>query len=425
MSTPSLQDASAPEPVWTSPRGGFLFFLGFAAIGVAMANLVPAVLTLSFKARLIDPERATTILSIAVGVSALVSIIAFPVLGRLSDRTTSRLGRRTPYLLAAAALVAVGAVAMQAASSTLGLTVAGVITAVGFSSGTVACISVIPDQFPPDRRGPASAVVGLSIPLGAVIGLFIAQLVSPNLAAMILLPAAVAVVGCLAFAVALADPRLSAAERPAFGWRDLLGTFWVNPMRAPDYGWAWLSRLLIFLGVAAVQAYQPFYLTDVLGFERTEVAGAVFLSTLVLTAAALAFAPLASKLSDRIGRRKPFVIAAAAVFSTGLALTVLADSYGAFLVAIGVVGIGQGVYFAVDLALVTEVLPDPANPAKDLGLMNIANTLPGSLVPAIAPAILTIGASAAAPQNYAALFTFGAIAGLVGAALIVPIRKVR
>ncbi len=109
----------------------------------------------------------------------------------------------------------------------------------------------------------------------------------------------------------------------------------------------------------------------------------------------------------------------------GLALASFADSFPAFLVAIGIVGLGQGVYMAVDIALVTQVLPDPANPAKDLGIMNLASTLPATLVPALAPVVLAIGATATSPQNFTALFLFGAIAALVGAVCILPIRGVR
>ncbi|WP_116100943.1 MFS transporter [Amycolatopsis thermalba] len=426
MSTSSLPGTTTTTPrTWTNPGRSFLFFLGFAAIGAAMAQLVPAVLTLSLKATLIDPVGATTTVSIVTGVSALCALVAFPAFGRLSDRTTGRLGRRRPYLLLAAALFALGALGMLAGTSTLTLTLAGIVTAIGLTSATVVITAVIPDQFAPDRRGPASAVVGLSLPVGVVIGLFVAQLVSPNLPAMILLPAAIAVAGCVLFAVVLKDPRLHKADRPAFGWRDLLGTFWLNPVRHANFSWAWLSRFLLFLGVAAVQAYQAFYLMVVLHFPPAEVAGAVFLSTLVLTAAALIFAPVAAKASDRLGRRKPFVIASAAIFAAGLVLAAVADSFPFFLAAIAVVGLGQGVYFAVDIALVTEVLPDPANPAKDLGLMNIANNLPGSVVPAVAPAVLSIGATAAMPQNFPALFLLGAAAAAVGAVLILPIRGVR
>ena len=54
-------------------------------------------------------------------------------------------------------------------------------------------------------------------------------------------------------------------------------------------------------------------------------------------------------------------------------------------------GLGFGLYMAVDLALVADVLPDTDSAAKDLGVMNIAGALPVSIAPAIAPAILAIG----------------------------------
>ncbi|MEV6493036.1 MFS transporter [Actinoplanes sp. NPDC051633] len=414
-----------PASAWPNPRNGFLFFLGFAAIGAGMASLVPAVLTLSLKAAQIDAANATTVLSVTVGVGSVFSLIAFPALGRLSDRTTGRFGRRRPFLLLGALLFILGAIGIIAAQNTFTLTLANIVTAVGYSSAAVAFTAAIPDQLAPDRRGPASAIVGLSLPVGAVTGLFIAQLVSPNLTLMVLIPAVIAAAGAALFAVKLGDRKLAAAERPHFGWTQFLTTFWVSPRKSPNYAWAWFSRLLLFLGVAAIQAYQAFYLIMVLHFTPDEVAQAVFLSTLVLTAAALIFASIAGKVSDRIGRRKPFVITAAVIFAVGLALASFAGSFPAFLVAIGVVGVGQGVYMAVDIALVTQVLPDPDNPAKDLGIMNLASTLPGTIVPTVAPAVLAIGASAANPQNFTALFLFGAIAGLLGAVLIVPIRKVR
>ena len=415
----------APPGGWRNPRGGYLFFLGFAAIGANMAILVAAVLTLSLKATAIDAANATTVLSIAVGVSGLFALIGYPVFGRISDRTASRLGRRRPFLIVGAILIALGAVFTLLAPNTFLLTVAHTVTTLGGTATIVAATSTIPDQFGPNRRGPAAALVGLGAPLGALLGLFIAQLVAPNLALMILLPAALAVIGVALFAVKLKDYQLTASDRPRFELGDFFSTFWVNPIKNANFAWAWWSRFLIFFGVAAVNAYQAFYLIIVMHISPADVAAKIFLATLILTGISLVFAPLAAKISDRIGRRKPFVIVSAAIFAVGLGIVATADTYGQFLVAIAVIGLGQGVYFAVDLALVTQVLPNPATAAKDLGIMNLANNLPLSIVPAIAPALLAIGASATSPQNFSALFLAGAIAGLIGAALIVPIRRVR
>ncbi|RFA08221.1 hypothetical protein B7R54_02525 [Subtercola boreus] len=423
--SPGLYTQSVPVGGWANPRGGFLFFLGFAAIGTAMALLVPAVLTISLKATIIDPANAGTIVSIAVAVGALFSLVALPLFGRISDRITSRSGRRRPLLVLGAVLIAIGAVITFASSTTAVLTVGSVFTQVGFAAATVAVTSVIPDQFEPAKRGPASSIVGVSLPVGAVIGLFIAQLFSPTLSLMILVPAAVGVVGILLFAVVLHDQPFPRDRRPAFTAVSFFSTFWVNPAKSPAFAWAWWSRCLLFFGVAAVQAYQALYLIFVLHFSPQDVAGAVFLSTLVLTIAALIFAAIAGKVSDRIGRRKPFVMASSILFAIGLLIAANANSFPGFLLAIGIVGVGQGIYFAVDLALVTQVLPDPDNPAKDMGVIALANTLPSSIVPAIAPAILAIGATAALTENYAALFIAGAIAAVIGAVLVLPIRGVK
>ena len=416
---------AAAGPGTAGPPRGLLVALAAGAVTAPLANLVPAVLTLPLAAARIDPAGATTLLSLVVAIGSICSLIAFPVMGRLSDRTTSRLGRRRPYLLGGAVLTAAGGVVTALAAAPAALVGGYVLTSIGFSATFVACTSVIPDQIPAGRRGPASAIVGLALPVGVLIGLFVAQLVSPNLAAMILLPAAIGALGALVLAAAMTDRPSTAAQRPAFDLRAFLGTFYVSPRRAPNFAWAWWSRLLIFIGVAAIQAYQAFFLIAVLGFTPENVAGAVFLTTLVLTGPSVLVAPIAARVSDRIGRRKPFVIVAALIFTVGLALAAAAHSFAAFVVAMAVLGIGQGIYLAVDIALVTHVLPDAANPAKDLGIMNLANTLPLSIIPAVAPAILLIGASVAHPQNFPALFGFGAVAGLVGALLIVPIRGSR
>ncbi|MFF3505497.1 MFS transporter [Streptomyces sp. NPDC003247] len=417
--------ATGSAQTWPPLPRGFLVLLAVAVAAVNGTLLASAVLTLSLKSAMIGGSNATTVLSLVGAVGALFAFLGYPVIGRLSDRTVGKAGRRRPYLLAGAVLIAGGAVLQVAASNVLSLAVSYVVLTLGTVCALVAAAALIPDQVAPEHRGTPSAIIGLGAPLGAVLGLFLAQLVQPNIAAMVLLPAGVAVAATLALALFISDKPLARSTRPKFRFREFIGTFWVSPLAHPSFGWAWASRLLIFFGVAAVNAYQAFYLIMVQHVDPATVGASVFVATLVLTGVSLVFAPLFSKISDKAGRRKPFVIAAAVIFAIGLTLVALADSYRTFLLAIAVMGLGQGVYFAVDFALITEVLPDPENPAKDLGIMNLASNLPSSIVPAIAPAVLAIGASAAHPQNFQALFLAGATAALLGAAAIIPISRIR
>src|SRR5205814_10376678 len=93
-------------------------------------------------------------------------------------------------------------------------------------------------------------------------------------------------------------------------------------------------------------------------------------------------------LSDRTGRRKLFVLHASIVYALALFVIAIASNFNGFLVGMAISGLGFGVYVAVDLALVVDVLHDKHSAAKDLGVFNIAGALPFSLAPAIAPAIL-------------------------------------
>ncbi len=116
------------------------------------------------------------------------------------------------------------------------------------------------------------------------------------------------------------------------------------------------------------------------------------------------------------------MIIAAIVYALGLLLVALSSSTTAFLAAIAVTGIGQGIYLAIDLALAAAVLPEGGREAgKDLGVFNIASALPGTVAPAIAPIFLAIGGGG----NYTALFIAAAVFAFVGALSIQPIRGVR
>ena len=88
------------------------------------------------------------------------------------------------------------------------------------------------------------------------------------------------------------------------------------------------------------------------------------------------------------------------------------------LTAAVVLGVGFGAFLAVDLAVVTEVLPAEADFAKDLGVINIANALPQVLAPVVAaPIVTSLG-------GYTTLYLTAAVVGLAGAVAVVRIRGV-
>jgi MFS family permease len=156
------------------------------------------------------------------------------------------------------------------------------------------------------------------------------------------------------------------------------------------------------------------------GSDEDDVPRQIFLGTLVQTAVVIVVSVLSGKLSDRLNRRKAFVVTASVAYGLALLVIAAATGFNGFLVGMALSGIGFGMYFAVDLALVADVLPDSGTTAKDLGVLNFAGALPFSVAPALAPAILAVGSG-----SYAVLYAVAGVCAIVGAAAIMPVRGVR
>ncbi|WP_394554880.1 MFS transporter [Agromyces sp. MMS24-JH15] len=426
----SAAAAPAVEPTATAafraqaaPRRGFVFFLVFAAVGAGAAQMSAALLTLTLKATELDAAAATTTISISSGIAGLLTLFALPIVGTLSDRSRSRLGRRRPFLAAAAVAFVVGGILLVTAPNVPVFVVAHLCVTLGFVFASVTTTALIADQLPADRRGPASAFLSLSTAMGALVGMAVAQPFGATLAPIVGIPTVVAVVALLTLVFVLRDPQVT---QPAarFDLRRAVGVFWVNPVKQPRFALVFTSRMLVFSGVAALNGYQAIYLLQRVGLAPAELGGAILLTVVVNLGISLLVAPVIAKLSDRLDVRKPFIVVAAVILGAGLVFASTAQDFPTYLVACGVVALGQGVYFAVELALATRVLPDPENPAKDLAIIKVADNLPVSIVAAVAPALLALGAGAAGP-NFAALFLAGAISAILGGLVILFVRDAR
>jgi MFS family permease len=350
----------------------------------------------------------------------VLSIVANPFFGRLSDRTTSARGMRRPWMLAGLTGGCAG-IATVALAPNIGVVLLGWCAAQAFFNALLAAmVAVLPDQVPTARRGVVSGILAVCLPLASVAGTFLVQLFDQSQLTMLLAPCAVGGVFVLLFAARLDDRRLDPADKPPWSVRELAGTFYVNPRTNPDFAWAFASRFMLVMAYAFLVTYQAYYLLEQLGSTEDEVPDQIFLGTSVQSAALVAAALLTGKLSDRTGRRKIFVAVAAGVYGLAMLLIAGATSVDGYLAGMAVGGLGFGAYMAVDLALVVDVLPDPDQAAKDLGVLNIAGALPFSVAPAVAPAILAAGG-----DSYGVLFAVAGACAVTGAVAILPVRGVR
>ena len=195
----------------------------------------------------------------------------------------------------------------------------------------------------------------------------------------------------LPFALLTADDPLPRAHRPALRLRGLLASMWISPRRHPDFAWAWFTRFLVQLGNALGTLYLLYFL-DRRGHGWPTRRAALLVLILLYTLGMMLTAVVAGRLSDRSGRRKVFVIVSGLVMAVAALLLAVAPAWPMAMAAALLLGAGYGVYLAVDAALITQVLPAATDRAKDLGVINIANSAPQVLGPALsAPIVVHLG----------------------------------
>ena len=410
-------------PIDPRPVRGFVFFLMLAAVGPGAALMSAALLTLTLKATEVSESAAATI-SLSSGIAGIFTLLALPITGALSDRSRSRFGRRRPFLIAGALFFALGGALLVVAPNVALFIVAHLTITTGFVLAGVTVTALVADQLPVDRRAAATAFLSIGTPVGALVGTAAALPFGDDLLPLVGLPTVFAVVTLLMLAAVIRDPRIEDVHTGERGG-SVLRVFWVDPIAHPGFAAVFASRLLVFAGVAALNGYQAIFLLENMRLDAHALAPAILLTVLINVSVTVVAAPIVGRVSDRMGVRKPFIVVAAITLAMGLVFAAMAPDLSSYLIACGVVGLGQGVYFAVELALATQVLPDPKNPAKDLGILRIADNLPVTLVAAVAPALLAVGAASDGEHNFSALFLAGAASALMGGFVILLVRTAR
>jgi len=276
---------------------------------------------------------------------------------------------------------------------------------------------------PVPQRAVCSAWFGVTQPLGVVAGTLIVTAVVSGIASGYAAVAASLMLSALPFLLWTRNSPLAREDRPPWQWRAFLAGFWISPRQHPDFAWAWLTRFLINLGNALATLYLLYFLRDKVGYEtlfpgETAEDGLLIL-VLVYTAGVLLSAFAAGVVSDRSGRRKIHVIASSVVMAAASLLLALWPGWPVAIVGAALMGLGYGIYVAVDQALITQVLPAAADRGKDLGVINIANSAPQVLAPAIAAVLVTQFG------GYAGLFLFASAVTLLSGVLVGNIRGVR
>ncbi|MGW4567320.1 MFS transporter [Streptomyces sp. NPDC004561] len=415
--TTARVSAALAEPVEPVGRG-WTAALSLANGAIWVGWFGPLQILLASQAKDFAPGSGMskeTMLAWVTGAGAVVSLLANPFFGALSDRTTARRGRRTPWIVAGTAGGALSLLLLAGAGGMWSMAAGWCLVQLTLNAAFAAVTAAVPDRVPRSQRGAVGGWLGAAQILGVVGGTGLAT-AAGGTGAGYAACAVFTVAGVLPYVLRHEDPRLSPKDVPPWSRRDFLAGFRLSPRRHPDLGWAWLTRFLINLSNSLVLLYLLYYLRDRL--HRPDPGQGVLVLTAVNSLTLMATVVAGGVWSDRVGRRKPFVVWSGVLMAVATGALAGWQTWPGAVVAAAVLGIGFGVFTSVDFALMTDVLPKALDRGKDLGVINVANALPQVAAPALAAPVVTyLG-------GYRVLYLVAAVIGLAGAVLVGRIRGV-
>lgn len=376
-----------------TPLSRLTFGIMFGYGCMMLALMTPALLLLTFKMIEIDPNGYTSSYGLVAGVGAFFALIGNPLGGALSDRTNISFGRRRTWILigplfGCAALLWVGM-----ATEVWQITVGWAIAQLFFNFGMAAYTALIPDQVKEERQGTISGLVGLVLPVAMTLGMVLMMLMtSASSTTKWTLLAIIGIVGPIISLFVIRDGKVEIVqtEQAKVSFGEKISKVYPSPRKFPEFTWAIASKFLLMMGYCS-SLYLTVMLVNRMGY--TESAATTSVGTInIISMIAMALTSIfGGVLSDKFHKQKPFLYGSALIMVIGILVYAFVPQYMAYVIASAVIGLGAGCFTAVDMALVARILPRKEDAAKDFGLMNVANALPQSIVPAIAPLLLGIG----------------------------------
>jgi MFS family permease len=359
-------------------------------------------------------------------------VICNPLFGAFSDRTTLRMGRRLPWIIGGALGGAASLAVLSVADNVVVMALGWCGVQATLNALLAAVTATVPDQVPVERRGRVGGILAVAQTLGVVCGTGIAS-ATGSISAGYLATAAVLIALTVPFSLNSRDLPLPARESEPFDVRRFAASFWISPRVHPDFAWAWITRFLVNLGNALGLLYLLYFMQDVVGFSSDAAADRVFVLTAIYAGTLVLTTVVFGIWSDRVGRRKVFVIWSGVVAGTAAIILGVGQDWPAAVLGAAVMGCGYGIYTSVDFALITQVLPGAHDRAKDLGVINIANALPQVFAPILATVILNVVEGAGGvvetdgsgfSSGYFALYAFAFGVSLLGSVFVTRIRSV-
>ena len=353
-----------------------LAFLSICAFWQMYDNVVPLILTKTF-------HLNETFSGAIMAADNILALFLLPFFGTLSDRTNTKLGKRTPYILGGtlAAVILLNLLPLidnsyyAAASAGKMIAFIVVLGLLLISMGTYRspAVALMPDVTPKPLRSRANAIINLMGAVGGIIYLAIAAVMYPNSKVLgldhvnyqplFIVVALIMAVSIIVMKLTINEPKLVAenqaleAEHPEWNLAEDDGSgnevLPANVKRSLSFLLA--SIALWFIGYNGITTWFTTYVDKVMG---QGLGGASTCLLIATGGAIISYIPIGS-LAHKVGRKKTIMIGIvmlASCFAAGYFLTTAFHSINAIMfVVFALVGFAWAAINVNSLPMVVEM----------------------------------------------------------------------
>lgn len=404
----------------------YIWFFLIGLFGAYIAFVTPIAISLAIRIKQLAPDNEE-FLGFVIGAAAIVSLMAGPLTGVLSDRTRSRFGRRRPWLAGATVVGLAGLFLMAMAPDVIFLGIGWIVAATGWNTVLANFTNSQADRLPESQRGKVAGLSGFVTMAAPITGAILGGILSGSPLLLFMVPGVIGAALVILFVLVVPekDSRGLSFERD-LDFKLLLSKYVYNPRQYPDFSWNWLGRFLFYFGLTLNTTFTAFFFASRLNLDVTQIGGIVAISGGLGAVAVMVGAIGSGFLSDRIRRRKPFVLGAGVLFSLGALTMAFAPGLEIILVGSFIATLGLGVFSAVDQALLLDVMPERETDAgRFVAINQFATSIPQAFAPLIAPLFLVVGSTSGTDKNYVFLYIVAAVFTLLGGVVVLRVKSVR
>ncbi|QMU08281.1 MFS transporter [Levilactobacillus suantsaii] len=408
-----VKDEEQPKLPWMVSSAMFLAPLcWYGPIGSTRSVLIPQLFSQ------LDPVHKVWAVGILATVASITGAVANLLFGAFSDVTRTRFGKRKPYIVLGTVAIALSLIVIANVKSIMAIIFIWIIAAAAENAIAAAIYPQISDRVAPKWRGTVSTFYGVGFTIAQQGFALLAAQFLGNVKMGIYFMAGCTVVLAVIHELLIQEKGNLDDPKVPFNKDTLKKYFFFPTHDSRDFYLALTGKFFMVVGSTIVTTFLLFLFTDYIGQGTAAAGKSISIFSTIMLIIGVIFALIGGPLADKLKRVKaPVVIATFALGFAALFPLFVQKPWAMFVYAV-IAAFGNGLYNSVDGALNMDVLPSSDTAGKDLGLINLANTLGQMLGAMVASAIV-------ASFGYGAIFIFAIAMEVVGGIAIAMIKRIR